>query len=88
MKTIIQRITVPAICILMISPVIADYDISWSTIDGGGGTSTGGNYALVGTIGQPDAGDMSGGDYQLHGGFWPGGLILSCFVNFEHFAEL
>ena len=39
------------------------------------------------TIGQPDAGDMAGGDYQLSGGFWPRGLIpLLCFVNFEHFA--
>jgi len=31
------------------------YSIDWSTIDGGGGTSTGGDYSLSGTIGQPDA---------------------------------
>ena len=37
-----------------------DYEISWSTIDGGGGRSTGGDYALTGTIGQPDAGEMAG----------------------------
>ncbi len=77
--------------LLVASPVLAmsggDYEISWSTIDGGGGRSSGGDFALVGTIGQPDAGDMSGGDYELSGGFWPGGPILSCFVNFEHFAE-
>ena len=47
------------------------YDLSWSTIDGGGGTSTGGPYSLSGTIGQPDAGGpMTGGAYSLIGGFW------------------
>jgi hypothetical protein len=46
------------------------YSIDWSTIDGGGGTSTGGVYSVSGTIGQPDAGTMSGGNYTLQGGFW------------------
>jgi hypothetical protein len=46
------------------------YSIDWFTIDGGGGTSTGGNYSVTGTIGQPDAGQMSGGPYALTGGFW------------------
>jgi uncharacterized membrane protein len=47
------------------------YELTWSTIDGGGATSsTGGTYALDGTIGQPDAGAMSGGTYSLGGGFW------------------
>ncbi len=74
-------------CILLFSlPVFGDYEISWSTIDNGGGASTGGTYSLVGTIGQADAGEMSGGDYELTGGFWSGGPILSCFVDFEHFA--
>jgi hypothetical protein len=49
------------------------YAISWSTIDGGGGTSAGGGYTLSGTIGQPDAsGPLSGGVYTLTGGFWAG----------------
>lgn len=48
-----------------------DFDLSWFTIDGGGGAeSTGGDFALAGTIGQPDAGAMAGGDYELTGGFW------------------
>lgn len=51
------------------------YSIDWSTIDGGGGTSTGGVYAVTGTIGQPDAGRMSGGNYSIDGGFW--GLIAA-----------
>ncbi len=47
------------------------YDLTWNTIDGGGVTfSTGGAYSLGGTIGQADAGTMSGGSYTLNGGFW------------------
>ena len=46
------------------------YAIDWFTIDGGGGTSTGGAYSLSGTIGQPDAGRMTGASYALDGGFW------------------
>lgn len=47
------------------------YDLTWSTIDGGGYTwSEGGGYALDGTAGQPDAGMLSGGGYTLSGGFW------------------
>ena len=50
------------------------YDLSWQTIDGGGGTSSGGGFSLNGTIGQPDAGVfMTGGSLALAGGFWPGG---------------
>ena len=48
------------------------YAINWSTIDGGGGTSTGGVYSVSGTIGQPDAsGPMTNGVYSVTGGFWP-----------------
>ena len=51
----------------------ADFDLSWYTIDGGGGSrSTGGNFEMSGTMGQPDAGEMSGGDFTLAGGFWGG----------------
>jgi len=46
------------------------FDLTWSTIDGGGGTSTGGIFLLQGTIGQPDAGTLLGGSYVLQGGFW------------------
>lgn len=47
------------------------YSINWSTIDGGGGTSTGGVYSVSGTIGQPDAGTtMTNGVYAVTGGFW------------------
>ncbi len=50
------------------------YDLTWNTVDGGGETfSSGGDYILGGTIGQPDAGVMLGDSYILQGGFWPGG---------------
>ena len=50
------------------------YDLSWWTVDGGGETfSTGENYSLGGTIGQPDAGLLTGPGYTLAGGFWSGG---------------
>src|ERR1043165_7927632 len=48
-----------------------NYAVDWFTIDGGGGTSTGGVYSVSGTIGQPDAGPvLTGGNYALTGGFW------------------
>jgi hypothetical protein len=46
------------------------YTIDWSKIAGGGGSSTGGVYSVSGTLGQPDAGTLSGGTYTLQGGFW------------------
>jgi hypothetical protein len=61
------------------------YSVDWFTIDGGGGTSTGGVYSVSGTIGQHDAGGpMTGGNFSLTGGFWslyavqtPGAPLLS-----------
>jgi hypothetical protein len=47
------------------------YAIDWYKIAGGGGTSTGGVYAVNGTIGQHDASaPLSGGNYSVTGGFW------------------
>ena len=50
------------------------FDLSWNTVDGGGGTSNGGTFELSGTIGQLDAGVvLIGGAFEVSGGFWPGG---------------
>ena len=56
----------------MITSSAQTYSIPWSTIDGGGGTSTGGVYSVSGTIGQPDASTapMTNGQYSVTGGFW------------------
>lgn len=67
-------------CLLVVSAVLAatsdDYDLSWCTVDGGGQTfSSDGRYSLGGTIGQPDAGILEGGDYTLVGGFWGGAKV-------------
>jgi len=48
-----------------------NYNIDWYKVAGGGGTSTGGQYTLAGTIGQPDAGGpLTGGSYSVTSGFW------------------
>ena len=77
------------VCLPATLPVLAqsggDYVLDWSTIDGGGGTSSGGAYIVRGTIGQPDADYSAGGPYEVLGGFWPGGPL--CFVDFRHFAR-
>lgn len=47
------------------------YQIESSVVAGGGGTSSGNDYELTGTIGQNSAGILStGGSYRLFGGFW------------------
>ena len=54
--------------------VAADFALDWWTVDSGGAVfSTGGDFGLSGTIGQPDATPalMTGGDFTLAGGFWP-----------------
>ena len=79
------RVTVILMFLLSVSIANADYSISWHTIDGGGGMSSGGPYVLTGTIGQPDADWSSGGEYELLGGFWPGGPL--CMVEFDDFAR-
>ena len=88
-KTIacISRLTVSIILLAIFNGPAASgqYELSWYTIDGGGGQSIGGDFTLTGTIGQPDAAWSSGGDYELLGGFWPGGPL--CFVDFASFAR-
>lgn len=52
------------------SLVAQNYAINWYTVGGGGGTSSGGMYSLTGTVGQPDAGVLTGAEFELVGGFW------------------
>jgi hypothetical protein len=62
---------VTAALVFFTAPVQSQsYSIDWYTTDGGGGTSAGGVYSVSGTIGQPDTGSLSGGNYALEGGFW------------------
>ena len=57
------------------TPQGGDYRIDSYTVDGGGGTSSGGIFEIQGTIGQPDADPLqpsTGGVFEITGGFWPG----------------
>ena len=62
--------------VLPLATFAQQYSIDWHTVDGGGGTSTGGpmigtNYSVSGTMGQPDAGGpMTNGQFSVTGGFW------------------
>lgn len=68
---------VPSVVALVAATAVLadDFEIDWWTIDDGGHMfTTGGEFELSGTVGQPDANAivMTGGDYELSGGFWPG----------------
>lgn len=70
--------------LLLIGPTLASNSstgtISWWTIDSGGGSSSGtdeggrksdtSGYTLQGSIGQTDAGALTGSPYSLIGGYW------------------
>jgi hypothetical protein len=67
-----------AIALLIASVTLAQtgngYDLTWWTVDGGGDRVSDGIYTLMGTAGQPEPGPiLTGGDYALLSGFWPGG---------------
>ena len=49
-----------------------EFEILFSTIGGGGGLSTGGEFSLSDAIGQPDAAPdvLSGGEFSIDGGIW------------------
>jgi hypothetical protein len=86
----------PAVLLLLLAALLAagaalaldDYDLSWWTVDGGGTTSSGGSYRLGGTIGQPDAGLLSGRPYTLRGGFWRGGAFVPIEYDYDTYLPL
>ncbi len=75
-KPVMRLMLLIALTLVLASLALAQtgggYDLTWNTVDGGGGTSIGGTYELGGTVGQPDAGVLSGGGHILAGGFWSG----------------
>lgn len=77
MKHLLGRFGIAFLLAIPLAALAQPFAIDWYTVDGGGGTSTGGSYTLSGTIGQPDAATttLSGGSYTLQGGFWPGLIV-------------
>jgi hypothetical protein len=52
------------------------YNLTWSTIDGGGAlTRIGEGYTVSSSIGQPDAGVLASDQYSIVGGFWAQGSV-------------
>jgi hypothetical protein len=70
------KLTLGIIALLAAADVAAnDFSLDWWTVDSGGEMfTTGGDFELSGTVGQPDANTivMTGGEgeYELTGGFW------------------
>ena len=77
-----------AAVLLVTSAALAQPSVTWYTIDGGGQTfSTGGTFEVGGTLGQPDAQTspvMSGGGFELTGGFWPVTTVCYCLGDMNH----
>ena len=66
--TIFLAIAMPALTVLGDEP---RFKLTRQSIDGGGVMrSDGGAFELSGTFGQPDVGGLSGGRFELNGGFW------------------
>ena len=68
-----------ALCLILLASVALAQPLAFNlatwTVDSGGRRSEGPGYILSGSIGQPDAGSLSGGVYTLSGGFWGGGVL-------------
>lgn len=64
------------------------FEIPWHSIDGGGGTSDGGPFTVTGTIGQHDTGTMTGGGFEISGGFWAASSLLLLPGDCEHDGDV
>lgn len=81
-----MRLAIAALLLAFTTALPAQTRIDWHTVDGGGGESAAGRYSLRGTVGQPDADEVSmcspdGGAgcvqprFELTGGYWSGGAV-------------
>jgi hypothetical protein len=55
--------------VAFVSVAQAQYSLDWWTV-GGSGVSSGGVFTVSGTVAQPEAGAMSGGNFSVVSGFW------------------
>ncbi len=86
----LQETSVPSAPVTYALSDDAGYDLSWWTVDGGGGyvTDESSSYTLGSTAGQPDAGQLAGGGYTLAGGFWAGGSAAAGPPSFSIYLPL
>lgn len=82
---LISLVLLLALLPLLLASATAAYDLSWWSVDGGGGKSTGGGYTLQGAVGQPDAGQMRGGNFSLSGGYLTGAMQRAVYL--PHLAK-
>lgn len=73
-----KRRPIPALAALALSLFLtagvlaqssSTYGLTWNNIGAGGGQPASASYVFESTIGQPDAGTMSGSQFTLTGGF-------------------
>jgi len=94
MNSIAFRNLTIAILLLAVPAVLLaqPFTIDWHTLDAGGAMITNdgipGGLELSGTIGQPDASSpaapMTGGSFELVGGFWPVTNVCHCPGDVNH----
>lgn len=63
-------VSIVVLSIVTVAQGDSGYQVSWWVMGNGGDTSSGNNFAISGTIGQPVVSTASGSDYVVHGGFW------------------
>lgn len=72
-RPVLRIVSVLGVLLLAANARAQSFDLPWYTTAGGSGRLTdAGGLELVGTIGQPTAGTLTGGGFELAGGFWPG----------------
>ena len=85
-QTIIKSVLI-IILIIAINQSMAQgdsYQVKRHSFNNGGSSMTGGSYQLKSSIGQTDASStLSGGIYNLNGGFWQQNQDLIFNNNFE-----
>jgi len=85
-KTVIPSLFILTILITTIAFAQSsggDFTLVKSTIDNGGGTSSGGEFSITGTIGQPDANRQisTGVGFSVAGGFWANANVIDLIFN-------
>lgn len=61
-------VLVLALLVTGVALAMVQYNMLAWTAEGGGGRTKASTYILTGSIGQPDAGKLTGGNYTLTGG--------------------